>query len=319
MPMQTEIWQGHESLALEAGGLGLRILPACSGKIVELGRAGGGQNWLWHNPAMPWREPQYGESFVEALDSGGWDEVFPSIQPCRVEGLAPVPDHGDPAGLGWETLPVEADEVAAHGVRGRCADFSFRRAIAPAPGGRGLRLRYRVENHGARALPWLYCPHPLFDLRPGMRLALPEGLPFSVLFAMGRAAELTGQTRSWPEPEPGLRLDRIPDFEAPGFEPWGLKLFGEAGATERFALEDPAKGERLTLSWDAEALPHFSMWMNLGVWAGRAGLKPYVNLCVEPTTTPHEDLARALEVGQGRRLEPGERAEWWLDLTIEQT
>ena len=78
--------------------LSLEILPVVGGKIASLFDKANGQEWLWTNPWLSLRDPAYGESYVGELDFGGWDEIFPSVDPCRIStpnGEALVPDHGD--------------------------------------------------------------------------------------------------------------------------------------------------------------------------------------------------------------------------------
>ena len=82
-------------IRLENDLLSLEILPEIGGKISSLFDKSSKREWLWTHPSLQRRPPVYGESYVENLDSGGWDEIFPSVSPCRLEDGTRIPDHGD--------------------------------------------------------------------------------------------------------------------------------------------------------------------------------------------------------------------------------
>ena len=73
-----------EPIRLVNESLSLEILPSVGGKISSIFDKSSGQEWLWTNPWLPLRQPVYGESYVGSLDFGGWDEIFPSVDPCRI-------------------------------------------------------------------------------------------------------------------------------------------------------------------------------------------------------------------------------------------
>ena len=54
----------------------LEVLPECGGKIRSLVDRRTGREWMWRNPNLPQRLPEYAQNFERELDTGGWDELF---------------------------------------------------------------------------------------------------------------------------------------------------------------------------------------------------------------------------------------------------
>ena len=276
--------------------LSLEILPSAGGKIVSLFDKSCRQEWLWTNPWLSLRNPVFGESYVGSLDFGGWDEIFPSVDPCRIPtpcGEALVPDHGDLVQMPWRVVSSGAEHVEME-VEGLSLPFRFRRRLELV--GRKIQFHYSIENLAAFAFPWLWCAHPLVAL--DAELSLDAGADFQVLYASGAAAELQGRQVSWNELPP--RTER-----------WAAKLFSEKGAVERVCIQK-GKGASLGLSWNPSEIPYLGLWVNNGGWSGR-GSEPYFNLGIEPATLPIDNLAAAENPPV---LQSGETRCWSLEVHL---
>lgn len=294
---------------LASSDLEATLLPACGGKIASLRSVASGREWLWRNPAIPHAAPRRGASFVETMDSGGWDEIFPSVSPVTVEGLD-IPDHGDLVALPWTVTAADSRSVTME-VTTRFAPCRFERRVTLD--GPRLRLDYRLENLSSLTLPYLRCAHPLFRLEPGMTIGLPPGTPLHTGFTAGVSPV---KNPVWPWP-PGLGPDgRIPDSNTPGFHPFAAKIFTEAGTADSVSLEAPGGGERLRLRQKLAETPYLGLWINVRAWNG-AGDTPYLNLGLEPATAPCDDLAEAVRKGTALRLPPGAVRTWSLSLELE--
>jgi hypothetical protein len=101
----------HAPVTLENEHLSLEILPDCGGKIRSIVNRRTGRDWLWHNPHIAQVVPEYGQPYVMDLDTGGWDELFPSVLPGAFADGTSVPDHGDLVGLPWRVLARTESEV----------------------------------------------------------------------------------------------------------------------------------------------------------------------------------------------------------------
>ncbi len=262
------------------------------GRIASLRSVRSGREWLWSNPALPPRAAaSYREPYGALNDVGGWDEVFPGVSEETVrwgrEQMC-VPDHGDLITLPWCESPL-AQDGRFDRVAGSCRDFVFERKMEAVEG--GWNLRYNLENRDTRPFPWLYCPHPLFAVEPGMTLTLAD--------------------------EAGVIIERttIPEPKAADFQPVARKRFTERGRVSRVVLACPEGREQLWLSFDSSKLPFVGLWENYLGWHG-AGDTPYFNLAIEPTTAPHDSLGDALVDGSARWLKPGQSCDWSLRLRL---
>lgn len=288
----------------------LEVLPECGGKLGSLVSKATGREWLWFNPHIPIRFPEYNASYIEQFDSGGWDEIFPSVSPCsvlRADGrVLEIPDHGDLVGLGCEWSRPDENSIELL-TRGRCASYLFRRRQSLE--GNQLRLMYTVENSGEEPLPFLWCAHPLFAVEPAMQVKLPEATPCHVRFCTDETRFATDSMLSWSDD-----LGRVPDPEAKDFEPFAIKAFSAAGSVSQVDLCSPNGSEVLSMAWNADDVPYLGMWINFGAWSG-CGSAPYFNLALEPTTAPYDGLDEAIGDRTERVVAPGETLQWEMILT----
>ena len=51
------------------------------------------REWLFENPLLSYRLPEYGASYVRDFDAGGFDECFPTVGECY---YPTAPWHGTP-------------------------------------------------------------------------------------------------------------------------------------------------------------------------------------------------------------------------------
>lgn len=275
--------------------LGFELLPECGGKIRSLVDRRTGKEWMWRNPALRQRLPGYGWNFERELDTGGWDELFPTVAPCAVDGVA-VPDHGDLVSLAWN-VTGRGERRLGMRCSARSVPATVEREIRLLDGMAGFVLAYTLSNDSDRSHPFLVATHPLFALERGSRLELPGPAVFRVAGSLGRVA--VGDR---------IRGDRLNALLADGSGGWAMKLFSEPGAVSEVAFHQP-DGAGLRMSWDAAELPVLGMWVNDGGWSGR-GHTAYRNIGIEPGNASCDALAEAVEAGTAGRLAPGEVRHW---------
>lgn len=297
------------ALTLENDSLRIIVEPDAGGKLTSLQSLRSGREWLWKNPHIATQPQAYGVSYIEKLDSGGWDEIFPSVGPCTPEGWQ-VPDHGDLVSLPWEVLATSAQKLVM-AVTTRFAECRFTRTLVL--NGSELQVTYRLENRGAEAVPYLWCAHPLIAIAPGMRIELPAG---GAMRLDGGVNVPSGESFTWPD-LPGLgAVDVIPDPHAAAFAPFAAKMFTAAGAVDRIAVRTADGKEALHLAWNRDDAPFLGLWLNCRGWSG-CGSPPYFNLGVEPATAPFDSLEDALKDGSGRWIEAGASMEWKMTLSVQ--
>ena len=85
------------------------VVPEIGGKIISLVSHLTGREWLWKNPHLALRKPPPDATDFGAFDAGGWDEVFPTVNPCRVPNSAwgdrMLTDHGELWYRPWQIVP----------------------------------------------------------------------------------------------------------------------------------------------------------------------------------------------------------------------
>lgn len=296
------------SITLENETISITILPEAGGKIWSLRNRNTGREWLWHNPHLPLKPPAYGASYVETMDCGGWDEIFPSVSPCDLQGMQ-VPDHGDLAALPWEVVEHECNRLKTR-VRTRFADCMFDRTLQLKH--RRLRIEYRLSNQSTVPVPYLWCAHPLIAIEPGMTIVLPEQTP---MLSRGGVNIPEIHSFAWPSLSPATRLDTIPDPKNPDSSPFAIKMFSAKASTSQVEIKSTDGNESLLLAWNPEDIPHLGMWLNAGAWSG-CGSNPYFNLGLEPATAAFDSLADALAAGEACILPPGESHSWQLEIAL---
>lgn len=307
MQIEPALWtpsfggEPQPTLRLTHRSMTLEVVPGRGAKIISLRQRPHDVEWLWQNPILPWSPIRAADDFVSHHDVGGWDECFPTVAPTVVGGRS-WRDHGD---LWWRPWQVTAADGRLH-CRVEGEAYLFERTICPS--GDGVRLEYRVENRSAEPLPYLWCAHPLLDLKVPLRIELLGRPPLRVGSA-GPFGEM-GSEHRWPWVE-NRPFDHVGKPSGSAVKLFVTPLRGQV------VLRRP-DGHALRLRWPRARLPVLGLWINEGGWSGKGDV-PYFNLGVEPATGAPDDLAVALNEWDGARtLAPNAQARWWLDLDFDE-
>lgn len=271
------------------------VLPECGGKISSLVDLRTGHEWMWQNPNLPHRIPEYGRNFERELDTGGWDELFPSVAACEVDGVA-VPDHGDLVSLPWE-VTGHGETVLSMRSGARSMPATMEREIRLMDGMPEFVLAYTLRNESDHALPYLVATHPLFALECGSCLDLPDRAVLNVAGSLGQVT--VGDT---------IQGDVLNAMLAEESGSWAMKIFSAPGTVSRVGFRQP-NGAGMRMSWDVALLPVLGMWVNYGGWTGTGGTA-YRNIGLEPGNASCDALSDALAEGTAGSLAAGEVRRW---------
>jgi hypothetical protein len=312
---------GYATLA--AGAATLMLLPSLGGRVRDVNL--GGRQWLWHNPDAAFTVASEDASLGEAVGSGGFDECFPTIAPCRlpdwVEGAA-----GQKVAERGALWRQRCETVVGTGEFGNSATctwtvappaFTFERRVTVRPDGM-IDFGYAATNAGAHRAPFLWAAHPVFPLTPETRIVLPAGAKTRVLMADGAACEAGDTLHSWP----CLRATGgMVDASRPATlgERYACTMFVELPRTETvIAIEEGAA--RLEMRVHGRELSHAGIWINRGVLAPTERKAPmirwrrpstYSTLTIGPCLGAPESLADALgDWETARWIDPGATARW---------
>lgn len=290
--MQTEVFKRTEQnfpvIGLRTATAELAMVPALGGRIISLRSRRTGREWCWHQPRPDWLwVNQPGDSFGLSPQAGV-DECLPSVAGCNWRGRV-MPDHGE---LWTEAWTLDEAELAAQCLSAtvplRISPFVFRRSIRVSATG-GFVFDYAVTNRGSGAEEVMWCLHPLFTIVAGDRLELPaEVTALRLNGGVGDRPINFGDTWTYPEPFPGIRIDRL---ETPGMPQGCVKGFAGPLQSGHAALVNDPTGDRLELEWDARTTPYLGLWLN----RGHVG---FHHVALEPTNAAPDSLRDAVEKWQ---------------------
>ncbi len=308
---------------LSSAGAAITILPGLGGRVRDV--LLGGRQWLWHNPDAAFSVAHEDASLGEAVGSGGFDECFPTIAPCRlptwVEGAAgaKIAERG----ALWQQQCETAIDTGEDGNSASCSwtttplTFAFTRRITMRADGT-VEFTYAARNIGTQRMPFLWAAHPVFPLTDQTRIILPAGAKTRVWMADG--VELAGgdTLHAWPRVRAGGHLVDVSRPAALGKQ-FACTMFVELPRSETtIAVAHGAK--RLELRVHGRELSHAGIWINRGVLAPTERKRPlmrwrkprtYSTVTVGPCLGAPESLTDALGAWDTARwIEPGATARW---------
>lgn len=280
-----------EVAVLESAGLRVEVVE-WGGRVTHLLDRHAGREWLTPVPSTG-RPAREGVPFTET-DHGGWDEMLPSVEPCRYPGGADaeVPDHGELWSRRWTTEALDTDRLR-QSVRSERFGFLFERELSVADA--TLRVDYELvaETPG----PLLWALHPQFAMFPGSRVEV-----------VARDVEMLDTTDPADVHACEWRGDLVVERDVVVGQ--DRMLYAAPGlAVDAVRLRDPA-GPWLSLSWDRTFAPYLGLWLDHGRHsAGRV-------VAVEPTNGFFDDLSRAASRGAVGVFEAGHPVSWWVEVRV---
>ncbi len=261
-------------LTVSGNGVHLAVEAADGGRITRL--VAHGRQWL--APSGP---RTVGERFP-GPGTGGWDDVVPTVSPCRLPDGTELPDHGDAWRRPW-TVTERGRPVLGMRVDLLSLPVTLERRILATED--GVRIDWTASTWQEQPIPLLWSAHPLFSAPRGTVI-------------------LSGAESVMEEyPVRGRTVDN----------PGGIDAFGPGSALKAFVSGSScasvvhADDRGVQLSWDPVRLPHLGLYWDRGVFTET----PVVS--IEPTTGPGDSAADVLShlpvVHRGRPLN------WWIEIS----
>jgi galactose mutarotase-like enzyme len=312
-----------QAVSLTNDAMRVVVIPELGGKIVSLRSCSSGREWLWRNPHLPLRKPPANASNFGLFDAGGWDEIFPTVDPCRVPDSAwgdrMLTDHGELWYRQWRTLEAGFHPNGVASLTLAVDDpempFRFERTLSLPAGTGPLTVSYQLMNRADQPLPYIWAAHPLLVIEPGDSIRLPSGTRMTSTGKVGLEFAAGAASFTWPTVRLAsgrmLDLSRIPQRDAR----FAVKLFAESVSPGGIEIVDNGHRDSVRLAMADVHVPHIGLWLNYGAWSG-ANAEPYFNIGVEPTTSPHDNLSVAIRRGAHLQLLKGESRCWQLAVTV---
>lgn len=298
--------EGWDRISLAGDRITLRIFPELGGRIASLVDRRFDREWLWSPPTgRRLFRNRPGDSFA-ASTHVGLDECIPTIAPCHWHGRE-LPDHGEIWTQPWAVDAAALDKgVVSMATDLPISPLRFARTVRLE--GNVVRFDYRLQNIGSQPEDYLWAMHPLFTIHDGDTLELSaEVSAIKLECAAGGKPDKRGALWTWPEPFPGVRLDRLnlPGNTAGYLKAYAMPRHGEV------RLRDANARSGLTIRWDTTVNPC------LGIWLTRGGYRGWHHLAVEPSNGAPDSLDAAVnDWRQSGRLEPGEVRSWWVEWSL---
>jgi galactose mutarotase-like enzyme len=305
------------ALVMQNDAMRVVVVAEIGGKIISLVSRHTNREWLWKNPHLALRKPPADATDFGAFDAGGWDEVFPTVNPCRVPNSAwgnrMLTDHGELWYRPWQIVAAGVDSQSGATLTLAVDDpqlpFRFERTLTLAAGMSSLTASYSLINRSTQPLPFIWAAHPLLAIEPGELIQLPIGTRVSVTSIVGLTLAADTTVISWPTiplaSGESLDISRVGDQS----DCYAVKLFAENVAHGAIEIVNRSRTEALHLSAETSHALHVGLWLNYGAWSG-ANTAPYYNAGIEPTTFPADDLNVAASHETMAQLAPGSTRQW---------
>jgi galactose mutarotase-like enzyme len=310
-------WQDIAAWRLESADLRLVVVPRAGARIVSLFDKAAEYEWLVSSgPSYLFRDVPYGAPY-NANNTGGWDEMLPTIIACSypgpgdLHGIA-LPDHGEAWILPWDDAGTAEDRIRLS-LTGRALPYRLTRTIS-FTGARDILLDYRIENLSAQPVAYLWAAHPQFACESGAKILLPPDVRevVNVLpVEWGEEWGPVGTHNAWPALRAADGTFHAQDTIGPADLHRGRKFYALPNRPISWAgLAQPDAGCRLILEWDQTALPY------CGVWVDEGYLSQVPVVAIEPATGYYDDLTVAWQNGRIGQVEPGSCVSWQLTVHI---
>ncbi len=313
MALTRSVWRGMPAWTLESDRLCVVTTPDLGAKITSIFDKAAGHEWLVAPPERPFGPVDYGAEFI-AQDMSGWDEMVPTIKPCRYPAPGPylgaaLPDHGEVWALPWD-VAVADDGALTLAVEGRALPYRFARRMSlddPAM----LHLTYTLANTGDYPIAALWAAHPQFTATPGTRIRLPEHITELVNVRLTPEFGAIGLRYRWPQAttQQGapFALDRVASPAARTCR----KLYAPPEVPVGWAALVEEPGDHwLRMAWSPDEVPY------LGIWVDEGAVNSVATAALEITTGFHDSLETAWGKGRSPLLERGESQTWTVTVAI---
>lgn len=287
-------------IVIASRSLRLGVIPELGGKIVELADETG-RNWLWApGDGRGLFRNQVTDDYARS-PLVGVDECFPTVAACHWRGRR-LPDHGELWAVPWEVRERSATRLALE-VQAPISPFRFSRVITLEDA--GAVFAYSVRNCGGDREPIVWALHPLLECSPGDYIEVPAEagrIDSQINMPLGER----GARLAYPEPAPGIRLDRLELGQRAA-----VKFFTDRLTEGRVAWVRPAMGRRLVFRFSLAEIDTLGIWINRGGWSG------YQHVAIEPTNGAPDPLDTAVAWQRCQWIDPNCTIAWRLHLNFE--
>lgn len=296
--VSTTEWHGERAVVLQNDNVLAVVLPKHGGKIASLYHKQKEFELLFQNPHPTFQKAALGADFSR-FEACGFDDAFPTIDACTVSvGGSDIlyPDHGEIWSASFPCTVKEESALLAYGSEILPCQYEKRVVLQE----NGVECRYRIQNTGDFAFPYLWACHCLVNCEDGMELLYPGHLGGVVNVL---ESPLLGEEGCcWPLSE---KFTGLPGQPMTKYYADGKVLEGKCGYVY------PKHGLTAVMEFDPIRLPY------LGFWCTEGGYRGDCNCAFEPATGYYDNALLAFENQTGSVLQPGEEVSFFVRITFE--
>ncbi len=311
--MVNTLYKGLNANILENDQLHLIFLPTYGCKLASLISKKTRREFLFQSEWEKLNVPTYGALFSE-YDCSGFDEVFPSIDPCPYpdgpfQGTS-VPDHGEVWALPWACAFSPDGKSLKSFVQSQRFPYTLSRSVTLK--GNEILFEYCAENTAEIEFKFIWTPHCLLACSPATRLLIPNNLteimtvehstkhlgPWGTRHPYPLTTDIHGRVIDLAVTEP-ITANNCEKF-----------YFTKPNLAGWCGIEHTDTREQLIFTYPPEKVPY------LGVWKTQGGYRGDYNIALEPCTGVYDDLYAANKIRRAAIIPPKGKYTWTLKITV---
>lgn len=287
-------YKDRPALTLEGGGLCVTVLPEDGGKLASIYVPALKKELLVRREGSVYKRLTADGSYIDA-ECAGFDDMFPTCDPYKPEGLPAYPDHGETSRISYRVTAAGRNEITLE-TDSKLFDLHYVKRLRS--GKDGIRIFYSYLNRSDKPFEFLWAGHCMLCGEDGMHVfsSYSGKEPETIMFCTaGRDSAL-------------LPRDRLIGY-----------LPGKGAAYKYYPMEPMKEGRfgmrypqgTLAFTVDPAKIPFLGVWLNNGEFQN------LYNIALEPASSPLDAPDRAAAHGFGREILPGESFEFELKLSWE--
>ena len=286
------------TIVLENDRLCVTVLPEAGAKVWQISYKPLLVDLLWNNPTVQPSAQSLHASYDDNW-SGGWDELFPNDEPCRLMGLD-LPDHGELWTGAW-IAEMDGTRSLKLKFETPLTRFVAEKELVLREQSAVLEVRYKLINRGTDPFPFLWKLHPAFAVSAAHRIDFPPMTVVRELDFPGTLADSPPHF-SWPYASAGNQVLDLRQVPPPSSRSVHF-FYGTAYAQGWCGVTDRTKRLAVGMRFDPEVFS--SCWL----FATHGGWRDLNVAVLEPATGYPFQLQKVIDAGRARTLAPGESLE----------
>lgn len=256
------VYRDMKAVQIENEILKVVVLPQRGANISSIVYKPTGREWMWNNP-NPYKLPPYAASFVE-YDISGFDDMFPTVGPCRYPDGAwkriEMPDHGEVWALPWD-YKIDKNSVKFW-VYGMRLPYLLEKTIILSKN--TVKISYKVTNFAPEPMKAFWAAHSLVAVESGMEMIYPAD------------TVLKGDSSPW---TPAIKGKIMSIALGDASTKIARKLFTEKVSAGWSGFYNQKSKEFLVYEYPKDKIPYIGIWINQGgfpsgEWHYNVGIEP---------------------------------------------